>query len=112
MIDDSEAESRRIGARVRNRREAIGMAGADLARAIGLDPALWPALEASGGFTSVELIGVARMLDVPPAELLDADRRDRRVADAQAAETAMRRIDDPRLRQAALSLLDQFAAIR
>lgn len=112
MIDDKEAEGRRIGERVRLHREMLGLESRDVARSVGMTPEDWAAAERTGGFTAIQLRAAARIFDIPPRALFDVDGSDARLEDGHAAMSAMRRIDDPRLRAVGRRMLDLLADVR
>ena len=112
-IDDIEDDdSRAIGARIRARREAMELSLADFAAGMRLDVEACALIEATGRLSARQLQAAARALDVPPHELLDADGPDARVEQSLIVQSYFRRIDDPALRHAALTLLGQLAAAR
>lgn len=72
----SETPAAKVGRRIRERREALGLSQAEVARAAGIDFATFSKLEngksGSRGPTLARLYQVAEVLRVPPSQLLDA----------------------------------------
>lgn len=109
-MDKHEAENRRIGARLRNLREALGVTPADLADIVGVSEQELRAYEGGGALSAPTLRALAAALDVGADELLDAPGRpDARLKAAQDAHDYVAAIADPRLRGAALAMLSSLA---